>query len=236
MGVFHFKRFSIRNESSAMKVNSDAVVFGAWINLQIPDGKNKEVKVLDIGTGTGVIALMAAQRLENIPADIMGIDIDPASVMEAQYNFSNSPWVERIKSRQIAFQDFSSVSNERFDIIFSNPPYFRNSLKAPDKRRSDARHSDSLPYTELIEGVKSLLAENGRFSVILPYNEVRDFILESSLKGLYTSRECMLFSKEGAAPKRLMMEFVTQPPIQISHEEAYLNGSQVHSMLDNFYL
>jgi len=192
-----------------MKVNTDGVLLGAW--LRIPQDA---VNVLDIGTGTGVISLIIAQRLSNVysPTNIRNtegknssifieaIDIDMPSVDEANYNFSQSPWAEHLRASKISLQDFLNVKSvrdglppeeylEKYDLIVSNPPYFIDSLKAPSARRSSSRHNHELPYEVIIEASVTLLNKDGVLAIVLPAEEGEKFISLSS-KSVETNSAC----------------------------------------------
>lgn len=180
-----------------MKVGTDGVLLGAWVGLE-----GKESHILDVGTGTGVIALMLAQRTET--SVIVGIDIDDPSVEEARYNFKASPWGGRMSA---FLQDFRTMEPFPYELIISNPPYFVNSLKAPRQRRSTARHTDTLPYSALVDGVMDNLAPEGRFAVVLPSEEAETFISEARGKGLYLNRLCKVKTTPERPPKRFLMEF-----------------------------
>lgn len=194
---FRFKQFVVENERSAMKVGTDGVLLGAWVPL---DGEER--RILDVGTGTGVIALMLTQR--NPYSTVIGIDIDNLSVEEAEYNFKASPWSDRLTA---VHSDFRSFAEKGFDLVVSNPPFFINSLKAPSQRRSAARHNDTLSQDDLIDGSFNLLSEKGRLAVVLPSDEGALFIEKCREHGLYLSRICKVSTKPGASPKRYLMEF-----------------------------
>ncbi len=208
MKTFRFKRFALSNERSAMKVNTDGVLLAAWVNLEQTPGANKSpLKVLDIGTGTGVIALVITQRREG-DALVTGIDIDSDSVEEAAENFANSPWSEALTARQISFQKFAEQYEAgAFDLIISNPPYFIDSQKAPSHRRSTARHSDTLEYDDIINGAITLLAPEGRLALIRPMEESLIFERMAESKGLALTRLCLVRSLPDTPPKRALMEF-----------------------------
>ena len=197
-GSFKFKQFTVANERSAMKVGTDGVLLGAWTRL-----RESDLEILDVGTGTGVIALMLAQRSVSIGSRISAIDIDPLSVEEAGMNFRNSPWRGRLEARCL---DFRKMEGERFDLIVSNPPYFINSLKAPEQRRSTARHTDTLSYRELIGSALRNLAPNGRLAVILPAQESASFIGEAIRRGLTVTRKTLVRTTENHTPKRILLE------------------------------
>ena len=174
MGVFRFKRFDVVNERSAMKVNTDGVLLGAAMTILSTDRT-----MLDVGTGTGTIALMAAQRLSSVILSevknlrIDAIDIDEASASEAAANFTDSPRRAALKAHHLPLEEFADSTDSRYDLIFSNPPYFEDSLTAPDERKSTARHtSDGLSYRDIFEFAKDRLSENGRVSLVLPAEQV----------------------------------------------------------------
>lgn len=228
MGTFQFKQFSVNNTLSAMKVGTDGVLLGAWAS-------SSEGTVLDVGTGTGVIALMMAQRCPN--AQIVGIDIDEGSVTEAAGNFKNSPWSERLKAFKTDFRAFDFKA----DLIVTNPPFFINSLKAPDTRRTDARHTDSLSQDELIDSALRVLSENGVLSLILPYSEGMKFISKCESAGLILRRRCKVFTREGDEPKRLMMEFSRKACASTQEEQLTIQNAsgytlQYKSLTKDFYL
>ncbi len=191
-----------------MKVNTDGVLLGAWVGLQQnPELSPSPLKVLDIGTGTGVIALVITQRCEG-NAIVTGIDIDSDSAQEAAENFANSPWSEVLTASHISFQEFIvGFGTERFDLVVSNPPYFVDSQKAPSLRRSTARHNDTLEYEEVIDGTIKILSPEGRLALILPVEESRIFEQKARLKGLQLTRLCLVRSLPDAPPKRALMEF-----------------------------
>jgi tRNA1Val (adenine37-N6)-methyltransferase len=164
--AFAFKKFTVRQDRCAMKVGTDAVLLGAWAEV-----KNAQ-RILDIGTGTGVIALMMAQRSN---AFVDAIDIDANSCTQAVDNIGQSIWSDRIKVQQTSLQQFASISQLRYDLIVSNPPYFIDSSKALGVERTTARHADQLPYCEMMAGVLKLLHKDGRLCVILPVKEAEVF-------------------------------------------------------------
>lgn len=172
------------------------------------DAETKKVgRVLDSGSGTGVIALMVAQRTSN--AQIDAVEPDSGSCEDALRNFAESPWADRLHLHGVTLQEYVSCYAEKvqYDLIVSNPPYFVDSLKAPDPVRNAVRHAVSLPFEELLDGVKALLAEHGRFAVILPVTEgvlLEKLALERSL---HCVRKCLVQTKPGVPPKRVMMEF-----------------------------
>ena len=192
--VFRFKQFAIDQSGVPMKVGTDGVLLGAWLRI---DGT--EHRILDIGTGTGVIALMAAQR--STAEHIVGIDVDSVSAERAQANFEASPWRERLRAECVAVQEYGA---EPFDLIVSNPPYFVDSLLPPDGGRTRARHTASLPFGELDEAMCRLLAPQGRAALILPPAEMERFAALARLKMV---RRCDVRSVPNGEVKRVMAEF-----------------------------
>lgn len=155
---FQFKQFTVWHDKCAMKVGTDGVLLGAWTSVESAH------RILDIGTGTGLVALMLAQR--SLPdANIVALEIDEAAVGQARKILFVRP-KERVEVVQADFRKYRS--SDKFDVIVSNPPYFVDSLECPDRQRAAARHNDSLTYEDLLEGVSGLLTENGFFTVVIP--------------------------------------------------------------------
>jgi tRNA1Val (adenine37-N6)-methyltransferase len=196
---FNFKHFTIHQEKSAFKVGTDGVLIGA-----IADISNAE-SILDIGSGTGLISLMLAQRCDAI---ITAIEPDAESYLQALENVENSSWRNRIKVINSDLQNFNPGS-EKFDLIVSNPPYFTDSLRNPDPRKSATRHNDSLSTVDLLKGVVRLMNENGRFQLIMPYVEGTIFIAEANKYSLYCNRILKIRPLPGAEIRRLILTFET---------------------------
>lgn len=201
---FSFKQFHIDHSRCAMKVGTDGTLLGAWATL--PCGI---CNILDIGTGTGLIAIMAAQRSPS--AFITAIDIDSDCAVQAQENASASPWSDRIEIINSPLQEFNS--EKKFDVIISNPPYFIDSLLSPDAARSTARHTSTLSFKDLTEGVLRFLAKDGHFAVILPTTEYGRFL--SAARGrLFEIRHCDVWSTPESGTKRIMAELSVTPPAE----------------------
>lgn len=202
---FVFKQFEIRQGRSAMKVGTDGVLLGAWFDVG-----RETLRVLDVGTGTGLIALMAAQR--NPWARIDAVEIDPESCADAAENFERSSWRDRLELHTCSFSEFCSRTEPgSYERIVSNPPYFVDSLRAADDRRSRARHADALPCNELLSGVAKLLCETGRFAVVLPVETYREFVMEAAHNGLFPARRTDVITRVGKRPQRVLAEFVAEP-------------------------
>lgn len=200
MGSFRFKQFVINQERCAMKVGTDGVLLGAWSS----GGK----RVLDIGSGTGLVSLMMAQRFPE--AEVVGIDIDADACEEARENVLASPFADRVEIVHRKLQEFGLdvlQDEERYDSIVSNPPFFVNSLKNPDKKRTLARHTDSLSFRDLFVGVKRLLSDDGVFSAVIPTDAIGDFSAEACVLGFYMIRRCDVKTVERKAPKRTLVSF-----------------------------
>ena len=230
---FHLKPFSLQHHCSTMKVGTDAMILGTWTSV-----KNIN-SILDIGTGCGIISLLLATRSK---AKIVAIDIDEDSIVEASENFKLSPFNERMQTLKADLNDFSKISNQQFDLIVSNPPFFVNDLKPEDEKRKKARHSDSLTYNQLTEAVVKLLAPEGNFSIVLPYEVSRLFIKIANKNGLYQKRQLIIFSKEGMLPNRTNIEFSKKPSLEIHSEKFTIRNSegeftrQYIDLLKDFYL
>lgn len=214
---FQFKQFRIEQQRSPLKVGTDGVLLGAWCMGQRAWGKGKEAegmehggrRILDVGTGTGLIALMLAQRFTT--AEITAIDINEDACADALYNFHCSPWKERLTLICTDFNTYQETQVAKFDWIISNPPYFKQSLRPADTASSAARHDVALSFEQLIAGAKKLLNENGRLAVILPTEAFDDFRETARLDGFYLSRKTIVLPKTGKASKRVMLEFSVSP-------------------------
>ena len=202
---FSFKQFTVYHDRCAMKVGTDGVLLGAWTDL------SQSHHILDIGTGTGLIALMMAQRSPE--AQITAIDLDAEAVSQAQENIQNSPWKDRVEA---VLQNVCTYSSdEKFDTIVSNPPYFIDSLKCPDNQRNTARHTDTLDAQRLLEKVAELLTPEGRFSIILPADQTDDLFRIAEAQGLHPTRWTKVITRPGLPPKRSLIEFQKKAlPIQ----------------------
>lgn len=182
-----------------MKVGTDGVLLGAWIKT------NGTKRILDIGTGTGLIALMLAQRSNAI---IDAIEIDKDAFEQAKENTATSRWNDRLNIFHSSLQDFSETSKSKYDLIVSNPPFFEGTYKAGTEARSIARHTDeTLSFDDLIKGVKNLLTPDGKFCVILPFKEGNCFIEKSKAGNLHVQKLTRVKTKSDKQEKRMMIEF-----------------------------
>jgi tRNA1Val (adenine37-N6)-methyltransferase len=218
--AFAFKQFNVKQDKCAMKVGTDAVLLGSWIQ---PNGSTH---ILDIGTGTGVIALMLAQKTN---ASIVGIDIDVSATQQAQENVDESKFKNSITLFNTSFQDYVKTTSLKFQLIVSNPPFFEQSLKSSDEKRSNARHADVLPFDELLEGVIKVLDESGKFCLILPTLEADKFRNMAQKKGLYLSKLLRVKSRvDKDTDKRHLMQFEFKPT-EFSEETIAIEEDERHS-------
>ncbi len=240
MGVFRFKRFSVQNERSSMKVNTDGVLLGAAMTLRPSDRL-----LLDIGTGTGTITLMAAQRLAEISENfnITGIDIDYDSTMEAKENFLSSPWSDKLVAEHISLNDFEKeCTTFRYNHIFSNPPYFESSLKSPDERKRAARHAETMSYREIIAfASRHLTREAGRLSMILPYETEREAVRHAASFDLRLFRHLRIRTTPTRPFSRVILEFTLASPNEVISEELTIQDNSgytdsYHSLVRDFLL
>jgi tRNA1Val (adenine37-N6)-methyltransferase len=169
MSKFSFKKFSIQQDRCAMKVGTDGVLLGAWCPID-----NNPFSILDIGTGTGIIALMLAQRSHAEQID--ALEIDEGAFEQAVENFENSPWSDRLFCFHAGLDEFVDETEDEYDLIISNPPFYSEDYKTDNSQRVLARFQDAMPFEELVQAAGLLLSENGIFSVIIPYKEEERFI------------------------------------------------------------
>lgn len=208
---FVFKEFEVTQTNCAMKVGTDAVLLGAWCNL--PETGN----TLDIGTGTGIIAMMAAQRSSTA---IDAIEIDEEAYLQAVENCNRSKWSNRIAVHHISFQKFVPSVAKKYDAIVSNPPYFSNCVQAASESRTVARHTCNLNFEELVDGTVSLLNPEGSFATILPLKEAEYFTSIARRYNLYANRITYVKTTHSKPAKRILMQFGFQK--DIPHEETLI--------------
>jgi tRNA1Val (adenine37-N6)-methyltransferase len=183
-----------------MKIGTDGVLLGAWTNVDF-----EPQSILDIGTGTGVISLMLAQR-SNAPI-IDALEIDENAYEQCVDNFEASPWGDRLYCYHAGWDEFVDEMDAVYDLIISNPPFYSEKVASGDSARDLARQNDTLPFTELVEGVSKLLSDRGAFSVIIPYKETKEFIALANTLGLYVRRICSVRGHSDAPLKRSLIEF-----------------------------
>jgi len=231
-GSFSFKKFKVNQSRSAFKVGTDGVILGAYADV---GGVNR---ILDIGTGTGLIALMLAQRSD---AEIIGIEPDTNSWLEACENVGKSAWQSRVKIKNCSLQNYYPETAD-FDLIVTNPPYFVNSLKNPDPSKSSARHNISLNHNEILEGARRLLNENGRLQIIQPFAEGSVFIAEAADYGFYCTDILKIKSLPSSGVKRMILTFsrerktVTEKFLTIEKGKRHEYTEDYKKLTGNFYL
>lgn len=231
---FQFKEFKIIQEQAAMKVGTDGVMLGAWVNT----GSAKQI--LDVGTGTGLIALMMAQRTN---ASITGIEIESKAAEEALTNSKNSPWHNRISIVNASLQSFAQAEPEKFDLIISNPPFFSNSQKSKCEMLAMAKHNHMLPPADLIDCSVRLLNPGGRLAIILPCDSVTVIKQLAAKAQLHLLRETEVKPNSIKKPHRLLMEFgktahqpVEKDSVLIHNDDGYGFTNQYKSLTQMFYL
>jgi len=223
---FKFKQFTIVQEKSAMKVGMDGILLGAWV------GVNNISRILDIGTGTGLIALMMAQRTKS--ATIDAIEIDQDAYEEACSNINDSPWQERIRAKHISFQEFAISCTKKYDLIISNPPYFQNTLKLSSKGREKARSNNFLSLDELIGLSKPLLTPKGKLAIIYPFEKidmVKEIVLENEL---YINRQTNVKPDKKKKYHRFLVEIELKPEHYVQ-ETIEIRNEKTHSYTGNYW-
>jgi tRNA1Val (adenine37-N6)-methyltransferase len=231
--VFEFKQFSVDDSRCAMKVGVDSVLLGAW--MDVSGGR----RLLDAGSGSGILALMAAQRLAEAGVSdfrIDAIDIEPGAVADCADNFAASPWAEHLSVRQVSLQDFADeAATASYDVIFCNPPYYDGSPSSRSAERDAARSTDTLSRRDLLFAAAKLLSERGRLSMILPFDQGKKMILEATLFGWFLRRQCFVKTKKGALPKRLMLE-LSPDAGGLETETLVIGDERYRDLTSGFYL
>ncbi|RTQ52460.1 methyltransferase domain-containing protein [Hymenobacter gummosus] len=232
---FQFKHFRIGQAQCAMKVSTDACVLGA---VAAVEGAQR---ILDVGTGTGLLALMAAQR--NPAARIEAVEIDAAAAAQAARNVAASPWADRIQVHARSLTAYAATAPGRFDHILSNPPFFRRSLRSPDAQRTAARHAgaDTLSFAELATFAAAHLSPTGRLTVLLPPPEMREFEREALQAGLGLRQQLIVHHRLGSKPLRHISSFGFGPQMVQSAELFIHDADEAYSaafrqLLRDFYL
>ncbi len=230
-GYFKFKQFEVKQTKSAMKIGTDGVLLGGWADIE------KAKQILDVGTGTGLIALMCAQR--NPKAQITAIEIEPFAAEEAAFNFRNSPWADRLNLIQKDFKQI--VFDQKFDVIISNPPYFSQAVQPNKKQRILARHTSGLNLEELINKAETHLSEDGTVFLILPTSQQEEIHKIAEKTGLYIQKKCLVKGHAQAQPKRILLKLGrSKQQVQtgdiIIEEKRHLYTPKYKNLTKNFYL
>ena len=201
--LFKFKEFSIHQDKTAMKIGTDAVLLGAWVFLE-----NEIDSILDVGSGTGIIALMLAQRSFALIIDAVEIDNDEYE--QTVTNFENSNWGDRLYCYHSSFQNFAdeiAEEDETYDLIISNPPFYTDEFESKNDARNKARFTTSLSFNELLKGVSKILSKKGKFAVIIPFKEEQGFVKLAKENNLFLNRVCHVKGNPSSAFKRSLLEF-----------------------------
>lgn len=235
MSRFRFKQFSVEHRQSTMKVGTDAVMLGAWASP--PPGN----RILDIGTGCGVIALILANRFPT--TEIVAIEPDDLSAAEASSNFKESPWSHQMSVANTSLQKYCAQKHQPFHLIVSNPPWFNNSLKVSNNpRRNNARHSDTLSFEELILGAFHLSTPCTLFATILPFSEATGFINLACEHGWHLNQRCSIKPKAEKPVHRMLLQFGRYLPDAIDNHHLIIQNPDGHftddyqNLTKKFYL
>ncbi|AWH84031.1 tRNA (adenine-N(6)-)-methyltransferase [Flavobacterium album] len=201
--MFSFKQFNIQQDKCAMKVGTDGVLLGAWAPLD-----HNPYSILDIGAGTGLIALMLAQRSNAEQIDALEIDDD--AYEQAVDNFESSPWGDRLFCYHAGLDEFMEEPEDEYDLIVSNPPFYTEDYTSGNEQRDTARFASSLPFEDLVEAASLLLSDNGVFAVILPFKEEEKFLALAKENGLYPVKITHVKGTPTTETKRTLMAFSRQ--------------------------
>ena len=231
---FRFKKFEISQEGCAMKVGTDGVLLGAWA-----DCSNAQT-ILDIGTGTGVIAIMLAQRSPNASVD--AVEIDEAAFQTAEKNMENSPFSTQLNCIQDSIQDYSKITRKEYDLIVCNPPFFTGGTLSSQNKRNNVRHTIKLPTGDLLNSARKLLTPDGKFCVILPLIEGLRFKEQAKNYNLHCTKIVEVKPKVEKSVERLLLQFEKKPikettqQLIIQHEKRNDYTSDYIELTKDFYL
>lgn len=231
---FHFKQFTVAQDRCAMKIGTDAVLLGAWTPIE-----HSPESVLDVGAGTGVIALQLAQRSNASLID--AIEIDENAYEQCTENFEASPWNDRLFCYHASFQEFVLEIEDQYDLIVSNPPFYSEEYQSDDIARNRARFVDALPPEHLIKGVANLLSEKGVFVTILPASSEATFITLAKSTGLFLNKKCAVKGSSNTAIKRYLLAFsfkesLLQEETIIIETERHKYTKEYIQLVQDFYL
>ncbi|AIM60529.1 tRNA (adenine-N6)-methyltransferase [Cellulophaga lytica] len=223
---FIFKQFTINQDRCAMKIGTDGVLLGAWASVD-----HNPYSILDIGAGTGIIALMLAQR--SAADNIEAIELDADAYEQCTNNFEASDWADRLFCFHAGFDEFvdeyatdETEEDELYDLIVSNPPFYAEEVTSGNEARDNARQNTSLPFSELVSGVAKLLTTNGRFATIIPYKEEEEFIKLAENFKLYPLKITRVKGNVKAEVKRSLLEFQKTPCTNIKTEELVIENNR----------
>ena len=231
-GIFYFKQFKIHHDRCSHKVGTDSVLLGSWVDL------NGSKSVLDIGSGSAILMLMAAQRTNN-NVIIDGVEIDKASAQQGLTNITESTWAHRMNLEQSSIQNYQTT--KKYDLILSNPPYFRKSFLPPDAKRIISRHDIQLDFNTLIESCDRLSHSKTRLNLILPYSEAKFFIKQVEARRWYVTRQWFVRGRSNKPVERLLLELCKEKAITETGELCLMDSgenwsSQYRELTHEFYL
>jgi ribosomal protein L11 methyltransferase (prmA) len=229
---FRFKQFVVYQQRDVMRVNTDGVLLGAW--TPAPEGH----RILEVGTGTGVVALQLLQRGAH---SVDAIDIDLQACEQARANADLSPWAHQIQVIQTSFQEYAEQCDVAYDLVVSNPPYYVGALPSPNARRNVMRHADTLPLEDLVAGLTLCLARTGRFVAIFPIAEGSQFIALAAQAGLYCCQQVQIADQPMKRTKRLLCEFAYEkctPKLSeiFIHDSSGEFSQEYKALTQSFYL
>jgi len=219
MSKFQFKQFSVEQDRCAMKIGTDGVLLGAWTPIE-----NNPFSILDIGTGTGVIGLMLAQRSKAQQID--ALEIDEEAYEQAVNNFENSPWSDRLFCFHAGLDEFVEEPENEYDLIVSNPPFYTEDYKTDNEQRDLARFQDAMPFEELIEAADLLLSENGIFSTIIPFKEEDRFLAIAKEYELYPFKITHVKGTPTSETKRSLLAFSRKETIDFPVDELIIETAR----------
>lgn len=231
--IFYCKQFAVRQSVNAMKVSTDSVLLGAWVDA------TKANNILDIGAGTGILSMMCAQK--NPDASITAVEVDPLAAEECADNFQKSVWNSRCQVHADTIQNYALQCDKSFDLIITNPPFFTGGVLSGSQRRDDVRHTKKLPVIDLCNAVRKLLKDDGTFYIILPELEAMRFQEMATQYRLYVSKKCLVLPKPNAFTERVLMCFQKTPVVpqveQLILEDASGQRSKEYEeLVQAFYL
>ncbi len=235
MSPFQFKQFAVAQDQCAAKIGTDGVLLGAWVSLI-----HKPYSILDIGTGTGIIALQLSQRSQSEVID--AVELDPNAFEQATINFENSPWNDRLFCYHANISDFASEMEDTYELIVTNPPYYEPTQKSNDAARDLARFEDALPFTLLLDCTKNLLDESGQFATIIPYSREDEFLSLAAEVDLFPNAITRVRGMENTPIKRSLMQFSRKQHPTLEIQELVIEKSRhvytvaYQSLVKNFYL
>jgi len=221
---FNFKKFSIHQNNAAMKIGTDGILIGAWVNI------SKKFKALDIGSGTGIISIMLCQRNLNLELD--SIELSPSAIMDSKINIENCNWSNRIKLFHQDLKDFHPDSN--YDLIVSNPPYFKESLQPYNSERSKARHQNNLKLEDILKFSNQNLSKDGSLNIILPFEQKSEAKEFAKKYGLNSIRECAVHPKPNKDPHRILIEFSNTENKQVMKESLVIEENGRHNYSEDY--